>query len=106
MSVYTLILAAALATYLWRFLGALLAGRITVESPWFRYATFLSYAMVGALILKLIVYPQGATSETALWMRLLAIAVALVLFYLGRKNAALGAWAGVVTLFFLNSPPA
>ena len=102
MSITELIIVSAAATYIWRFTGTLLAGRITAQSAAFRYATIISYAIVGALIFKLIVYPQGATAETPLLARLLALAVTLAVFYTVRRSVALGAWCGVATFLLVN----
>ena len=97
-----IIIAAALATFFWRAAAAILARRLVPDSAVFNYAAGVAYAVVGALIFKLIVYPQGAAADSTLVYRLLAIALTLAVYRLSRRNIALAAWSGAAGLFLLN----
>lgn len=94
------LLAACVVTFFWRAAGALAAGRVRAHSPAFNAAACVTYAMVGALILKLIIYPQGAAAETELTHRLLAVAGVLLVYALSR-NVAASAWSGALLLWLL-----
>ena len=92
-----LILLAAFATYAWRAAGVIWAGRVTTGSPGFRLASCVSYALLMALIVKMVADPGSANlAATNLWTRVMGMAAtALVYFGFGR-NVPLSAWAGVL----------
>lgn len=100
MTVTTVVLCAVAVTFFWRAAGALAAGRVRAHSPVFNVAACVTYAMVGALVVKLVVYPQGAAGEAALVYRLLAIA-GTVGVYFAFRNVAVAAWCGSVALWVL-----
>lgn len=75
----------ALGTYAWRGLGVMLSGKIKQNSPLFGWITCVTYAMVAALVVRIIVLPVGVLSETSLAYRLLATGAALAMM-IGKKN--------------------
>ncbi len=77
---------ASLGTYLWRGLGVLLSGKISQEGPLFRWITCVTYAMVAALVVRIIVLPVGALSQVSLLYRVIAVGAALAVM-MARKNA-------------------
>jgi len=58
-----------LATYIWRGLGVLLAGHISQNSEIFRWLSCVTYAMVGALTVKLILFPTGLLMQVPISFR-------------------------------------
>jgi branched-subunit amino acid transport protein len=70
---------AVLGTYLWRGLGVALSEKLTQDSPLFRWITCVTYAMVAALVIRIIVLPVGLLAEMPLAARLTATGVALVI---------------------------
>lgn len=75
-----------LATDAWRFLGVYLGDRISEESELLVLVRALATALVAAVIGNLIVFPSGALAETALALRLFAVAAGFVAYLtLGRK---------------------
>ncbi len=75
-----------LATDAWRFLGVYLGDRISEESELLVLVRALATALVAAVIGNLIVFPSGALADTALALRLLAVAAGFVAYLtLGRK---------------------
>lgn len=101
MSINLLILISCLATFFWRAAGVWFGNRVRVDSAAFRFVTGVAYAVVGALIFKLVVYPQGATAQTTMGVRFAAVAVALAVYFLTKRNVSLSAWAGAGALFLL-----
>lgn len=75
----------ALGTYAWRGLGVMLSGKIKQNSPLFGWITCVTYAMVAALVVRIIVLPVGVLSETSLAYRLLATGAAMAMM-IGKKN--------------------
>ena len=95
---WLLVIACSLGTYLWRALGVLLSGRITVESELFKWVACVAYAMVAGLISRLLVMPTGLLAQTTLTERLLACVLALAAYYLSRRNLLVGCAAGVAAI--------
>jgi branched-subunit amino acid transport protein len=93
-----LALACGAATYLWRGLGVLFSGRVRADSEVFTWVGCVAYAMVASLIARMVFLPSGTLMATLLPERLLACAVALVVYYAGRRNLFLGMLAGFVVI--------
>jgi branched-subunit amino acid transport protein len=93
----------AAVTYFWRFLGVLLSGRIDPQSRLFEWVGAVAYALLAALIARMIVLPLGPPlTETPLLYRLTATFLALVVFFLTRRNILLGVLGGVLVLVALT----
>lgn len=98
---WILLILASLGTYVWRGLGVLLSGKISQEGPLFRWITCVTYAMVAALVVRIIVLPVGALSQVSLTYRFIAVGAALAVM-IARKNAlvpALTTGTGLIVLF-------
>lgn len=95
------ILAAGAGSYLWRGLGVWLSGRVDADSPALRWVTCVSYAMLAALIARMLLMPAGPVAATPLIDRLIAIAAGLAVLFGLRHNTLLGVFAGSGTLALL-----
>ncbi|WP_114638946.1 AzlD domain-containing protein [Polynucleobacter necessarius] len=62
---------ACLGTYFCRAIGVTLSQRINQDSEIFRWLAAVTYAMVAALTVRLIVMPLGLMSSVPLWVRIL-----------------------------------
>lgn len=93
-----LILVCAAATYLWRGLGVLLSGKVRADGEIFTWVGCVAYAMIAALIARMIFLPAGSLAATSLAERLAAITLALLAYYIGRKNLLLGILAGFTAM--------
>ena len=91
-----MVLAGALITYICRLLGVFWAGRLHENDLGFRLASGIAYALLAALVVKLVVLPGNpGMAEMPLAARLLGIgATAFVLLRLNR-NVLLATWLGV-----------
>lgn len=93
-----LVLACALGTYVWRALGVVLSGRLATDSPLFNWVSCVAYAMIAALVSRIVFMPGGILAESGLPERLAGCLLALAVYYLTRRNLFLAVGAGVVTL--------
>ncbi len=93
---------AAAATYSWRALGVALSGRIDPNGAVFEWVGCVAYALLAALIARMIVLPIGPLEQTALAARVAAAAIALAIFFATRRNLALGVAAGAGALVLLT----
>ena len=99
-----LVIACGLASYLWRGLGVLLSGRINTASPIFSWVACVAYAMIAGLTVRLIIMPGGALAHAALADRLVACAVAFVVYFVvSRRNLFLGIGSGFCALVLLTA---
>ena len=101
-SLIIVILTGAVATYMWRALGVALSGRIDPDGPVVRWVACVAYAVLAALIARMILLPVGSLAEVSVSRRLLAAAVALGAFYLARRHLPVGVAVGGVTLTLLS----
>jgi branched-subunit amino acid transport protein len=98
--IIVVLIAGAAATYVWRALGVALSGRIDPTGPVFEWVGCVAYALLAALIARMIVMPVGPLEETDLGMRLISAAIALAAFVLARRSIFFGVAAG--TLAFIG----
>lgn len=96
-----LVVGCGLATYLWRGLGMLVSGRVSMESEFFVWAGCVAYALIAGLAVRILLLPTGTLAATPLPARLVACAIALVVYFVFRRNLFMGIAAGFVALVSL-----
>lgn len=96
-----LVVGCALATYLWRGLGMLVSGRVSMDSEFFIWAGCVAYAMIAGLAVRILLLPTGTLAATPLPERLVACGIALVVYFVFRRNLFVGIAAGFVALVTL-----
>ena len=62
---------ACIGTYLCRAIGVLLSKRINQDSELFRWLAAVTYAMVAALTVRMILLPIGLLATVPVWARIL-----------------------------------
>ncbi len=95
------LIAASAATYVWRGAGAALASRIGVGGAAFAWFSCVAYAMLAALIARIILVPGGALSAAPFADRVGATLFGLVLFFAFRRHVFVGTLAGVVAFVLI-----
>ena len=68
---------ACIGTYFCRAIGVFLSNSINQESEIFRWLAAVTYAMVAALTVRLIVMPLGLMATVPLWIRVLICTLAI-----------------------------
>ncbi|MGV0982004.1 MAG: AzlD domain-containing protein [Polynucleobacter sp.] len=68
---------ATIGTYFCRAIGVLLAKRINQDSEIFRWLAAVTYAMVAALVVRMILMPIGLLATVPVWIRLLICALSI-----------------------------
>ncbi|MEM6761604.1 MAG: AzlD domain-containing protein [Pseudomonadota bacterium] len=85
-----IVLAAALPTHMWRWLGVLFAGRLDEQSEIFIFVKAVATALVAALIAKLVIFPNGPLATLPVVVRLGAAALGFAAYLVGGKRLAFG----------------
>ena len=85
-NIVIVIIVTSLATYLSRFLGVVSAEKIKETSKMFRWFNCLAYSTLAALIARMIIFPSGTLDEVDYFIRFIVVFLAIVIFYLSRKN--------------------
>lgn len=75
------LIAACIGTYFWRGLGVYLSGKISQDSELFKWLSAVTYAMVAALTIRIILLPVGLLATVPIYIRLAVSIVALVIMY-------------------------
>lgn len=96
-----LVLGCGLATYLWRGFGLLVSGRVRMDSEFFIWAGCVAYALIAGLAVRILLLPTGTLAATPLPERLAACAIALVVYFVFRRNLFVGIATGFVALVAL-----
>ena len=96
-----LVVACGLATYLWRGLGMLVSARVRMDSAFFVWVGCVAYALISGLTVRILLLPTGTLAATPLPERLIACAIALVVYFVSRRNLLVGIAAGFVALVTL-----
>lgn len=100
-SLLLLVLVAIAGTYSWRFAGVLVAGRIEEGSPFFVWVSCVAYAIAAGLMMKLLIFPSGALAESTLTDRMIAFALAIIVFFAAKRRLIPALATGVVFFFVL-----
>ena len=85
-NIIIVIIITSIATYLSRFLGVVSAEKIKETSKMFRWFNCLAYSTLAALIARMIIFPSGTLNEVDYFIRFIVVFLAIVIFYLSRKN--------------------
>lgn len=88
--VVAILIAAALPTHIWRWMGVLSAGRLSETSELFVFVKAVATALVAALIAKLILFPTGPLTEVPTFARAAAAALGFAAFLIGGRRLAAG----------------
>jgi len=94
---------ALLAHESWRWLGALLGTRIRETDDVFVWVRYVSSALVAALAMRFVFFPAGVLATIGFPIRAAAMAMAIVVFMLSKRNLAFGIIAGALTLVGLSA---
>lgn len=84
-----ILIAGALATDIWRFLGVYLAGGIAEDSDILVLVRCVATALVAAVIANLIVFPSGALADTHAALRIGAALSGFGAYLLLRRSVLL-----------------
>ena len=93
-----ILLAGAVPTQMWRWVGALLASSIDENSEFLKWVKAVATALVAGLIAQLVIFPNGALGNVPLWVRLGAMALGYGVFYFIAPRIIFGILAAVVFL--------
>lgn len=79
----------------------LVSGRVRIDSEFFAWAGCVAYALIAGLAARILLLPTGTLAATPLPERLIACAIALIVYFVFRRNLLAGIAAGFVTLIAL-----
>ena len=102
-NIILVILVTSFATYLSRFLGVLSSEKIKETSKIFKWFNCIAYATLAALIARMIVFPAGVLSESAILFRLIVVFAAILLFLITKKNLVYPTVLSAIVLSLLNN---
>lgn len=87
---WLVVLLASLGTFAWRAAGVVIAAHIRPESGTFQWVSCVAYAILAALIARIMVLPVGLLAETEAIDRYAALGIGFVLFFLFGRRLAWG----------------
>ena len=102
-NIILVILVTSFATYLSRFLGVISSEKIKKTSKIFKWFNCIAYATLAALIARMIVFPAGVLSESAIFLRFIVIMSAIILFLITKKNLVYPTVLSAIILALLNN---
>ena len=102
-NIILVILVTSFATYLSRFLGVISSEKIKETSKIFKWLNCIAYATLAALIARMIIFPAGVLSESAILIRIIVIIVAIILFLITKKNLVYPTVLSAILLAILNN---
>lgn len=75
--IWLALLGATVGTYFCRAIGVLLAKRVNQDSEVFRWLAAVTYSMVAALTVRMILLPVGLLDTVPVWIRILICALSI-----------------------------
>jgi branched-subunit amino acid transport protein len=76
-SLWLALLGACIGTYVCRAIGVFFSKRINQDSEIFRWLAAVTYAMVAALTVRMILLPIGLLASVPIWIRILICALSI-----------------------------
>jgi len=102
-NIILVILVTSFATYLSRFLGVISSEKIKETSKIFKWFNCVAYAILAALIARMVIFPAGVLSESIIFFRLIVILGAILLFIITKKNLVYPTVLSAIILALLNN---
>ncbi|KQY14567.1 AzlD domain-containing protein [Rhizobium sp. Root482] len=93
-----IVIAGWLATDLWRWLGVLAGNRLKEGSELLNWVRAVATALVAGVIARLVLFPTGVLEQSPLWLRIGAVVVGGLAFFLGRQKPVIGIATAVAVL--------
>ena len=91
-----------LVSFSWRIAGVAVSGKINPQGPIFLWIQSVAYALLAALVARMVVFPSGPLEDTILWHRLLAGTIAIIVFYIEKRSLLTGVAVGMAVFFALQ----
>ena len=102
-NIILVILVTSFATYLSRFLGVVSSEKIKETSKIFKWFNCIAYAILAALIARMIVFPAGVLSESEIFFRFVVLISAIILYLMTKKNLVYPTVLSAIILALLNN---
>ena len=102
-NIILVILVTSFATYLSRFLGVVSSEKMDIKSKIFRWFNCIAYAILAALIARMVIFPAGVLAESPILIRFAVLAGAIMLFLVTKKNLVYPTVLSAVALALLNN---
>ena len=102
-NIIIVILITSLATYMSRFFGVLTSEKMDIRSKLFRWFNCVAYAILAALIARMVIFPAGVLSESSMFIRLLVLAGSVIIFLATKKNLVYPSVLSPIILALLNN---
>ena len=97
------ILVTSIATYSSRILGVFTSNKINENSKIYRWFNCLAYSTLAALISRVLIFPNGVLLETDYLIRAIVVIIAILIFYISKKNLVYPTVFSAIILYILNS---
>ena len=91
-----MLIAAAVATYLWRLAGVIIGSRLSEGGLAMQWLSSVVHALIAALCVRLALTPAGPLASLAIEGRLAAVAVSLLVWWFSGRRVLLACWAAVL----------
>ena len=102
-NIILVILVTSLATYLSRFLGVISSEKIDIKSKIFRWFNCIAYAILAALIARMVIFPAGVLAESSILIRVFILGGSILLFFITKKNLVYPTVLSAIILTLLNN---
>ncbi|MBX8811459.1 AzlD domain-containing protein [Pseudochrobactrum algeriensis] len=93
-----ILIAGALATDIWRFLGVLVGGKMREDSQALVLVRCVATALVAGVIAQLIFYPTGELANSPMWLRAGSAILGFGAFLLAGQRILVGVLTGEALL--------
>ncbi len=74
-----------------------------IKSKIFRWFNCIAYAILAALIARMVIFPAGTLAESTMLVRLLVLIGAIILFLMTKKNLVYPTVLSAIILAVLNT---
>lgn len=90
-----MLIAAAIATYLWRLAGVIIGSQLSEGGLAMQWLSSVVHALIAALCVRLVLIPTGPLASLATEWRLAAVAVSLLVWWFSGRRVLPACWAAI-----------
>ena len=93
-----ILLAAALPTAIWRWLGVFSVGDLADDSPWLLLVRCVATSLVAAVVAQIVFFPTGALAEVTAWGRVGSAFIGFAAYLAAGRRMIVGVAVGETAL--------
>ena len=101
-NIYLAIIIASIATFICRGSGVFFSTKLKPDSNLLEFIKCISIGIIVAVIVKIILFPEGLLNQSTIQSRLLGVITLILSYFVFKKNILLSTLLGTIIFYISN----